>query len=509
MRYLRYVALASSSFALAAAVVAGASADQQPKAKPSPRPPAFAFGGFVRSYDFTRQNASGFANTFKAMNQGSVNTAVSLRANYRFNNSPFSIGATYLYANPGACVSSVSHLSIPCGKHSFVSQGSEPVNPDDTLPGYEMSTLYEAYLQYKDPNATVRLGNQVVNSPWANPSDSRLKPVAFQGLDASFRIDARWNAEVMYMARFEGRATSDFDNATLLTSHPADAPGAASNIFTPGGTSITTPGFGYARLGFASGNLSANVHYYGFLDIANAVWLDAKYAWSNPRKPFVAVQLGSESNAGRAVVGKISSQVFGVQAGFTPLRNLDLTLAYDLVPQRSDTLSLPASVSCGSNNQIKTAAGVTFPYFLPAGGTTNCFANPDGTTTVYYGGWASPYTDSYATDPFFTTQFAQGMVDRRSPGQALKFGATYVIGDKHFRFIASRAYYTYGSSIAGVSPTQETDLDGTWFFRKPAAGAYHGFSLRHRYAERTQANTQLFGGTPIFKYNRTQLEYDF
>ena len=87
------------------------------------------------------------------------------------------------------------------------------------------------------------------------------------------------------------------------------------------------------------------------------------------------------------------------------------------------------------------------------------------------------------------------MADRRSPGQALKFTATFQPGDKQFRFIASRAYYTYGTSIAGVSPTQETDLDGTWFFRRPAAGAYRGFSLRHRYAERTQSNTQLFGAT--------------
>ncbi len=492
---------------MVAAATAGAA--PLPNAKPSPKPSLFTFGGFVRSYDFTRQNASGFPQTFKAMNQGSVNTAVSLRGAYRFNNSPFSIGATYLYANPGACISAASHLSIPCGKHTFVSQGSEPVNPDDTLPGFEMSTLYEAYLLYKGPNATVRLGSQVVTTPWANPSDSRLKPVAFQGVDASYKINARWSAEALFMTRFEGRASSAFDNATLLTSHPADAPGVASNIFTPGGASIVTPGFGYTRLGFAAGNLTANLHYYSFVDIASALWLDAKYAWLNPRKPFVAIQLGSQSDSGRAVVGKIRSEVFGVQAGITPLHNLYLAVAYDVEPQRSDTLSLPASITCGTNDQIKTAAGVTLPYFLPAGGTTNCLANADGTTTVYYGGWASPYTDSYAADPLFTTSISQGMADRRSPGQALKFTAMFQTGDKRFRLIASRAYYHYGTAIAGISPTQETDLDGTWFFRKPVSGAYRGFSLRHRYAERTQANTQLFGGAPLFKYNRTQLEYDF
>ncbi len=509
MRFLGCALLAGSAFALAATASAVASAGGPPKIKPSPKPPAFTFGGFVRSYDFTRQNASGFTQTFKAMNQASVNTAVSFRGAYHFNNGPISIGATYLYANPGACIQPASHLSLPCGKHTFISNGSEPANPDDTLPGFAMSTLYEAYLQYKDPRTIVRAGNQVVTTPWANPSDSRLKPVAFQGLFAAYKFNAQWSAEVMYMARFESRASSDFDNATLLTSHPADAPGVAANIFTPNGAAITTAGFEYAHFGFSAGNLSANLHYYGFVDLADALWFDTKYTWANPRKPFIAIQAGSENDSGRAVIGKIRSQVFGVQAGITPLRNLDLTVSYDVAPQRSDTLTLPAGVICGSNNQIKTSAGVTFPYFLPAGGTTNCLTNSDGSATVYYGGWASPYTDSYATDPLFTTSISQGMADRRSPGSAWKVSATWQTTDKRFKFIASRAYYSYGLALAGISPTQETDLDGTWFFRKPGPGAYHGFSLRHRYAERTQANTQLFGGTPLFKYNRTQLEYDF
>src|SRR5581483_2337455 len=114
MRSFCSIVLVSASLAISATGFAGA--DTPPKIKPSPKPPAFTFGGFVRSYDFTRQNASGFAQTFKAMNQGSVNTALSLRGAYKFNNSPFSLAATYLYADPGTCVPAISHLSLPCGK---------------------------------------------------------------------------------------------------------------------------------------------------------------------------------------------------------------------------------------------------------------------------------------------------------------------------------------------------------------------------------------------------------
>ncbi|HEX5274176.1 MAG TPA: hypothetical protein VFW34_02795 [Candidatus Rubrimentiphilum sp.] len=499
--------LAGSTLALAASASAAASAESSPKPKPSPKPP-FTFGGFVRSYDFTRQNASGFPQTLKAMNQASVNTAVSLRGAYRFNNGPFSVAATYLYADPGSCIQAASHLSPPCGKHTFVSQGSEPVNPDDTLPGYALSTLYEAYVEYKTPALTVRVGDQVINTPWAPSSDTRLKPSAYEGVDASYKFSAMWSAEATYMSRFENRVSSAFEDSTLLTSFPSGAAGTAPNMYTPGGGPIRTPGFAYGRLSYAYGNIAANAHYYAFIDIANALWLDARYAAKAPGKPFVALQLGSESNAGRSVVGKIQSTIAGIQIGSTPVRNLDVAFSYNYIPGRSDTIALPYGVSCGSNNQIKTVPGVTFPYFLPSGGTTNCLSRPDGTTSVYYGGWASPYSDSFATDPLFSSEFSQTMVDRRSPGQSIKLGATLWSSDKRLRLIASKTWYSYGNE-AGMSPTQELDLDGTWYFRTPGLGAYRGFSLRHRYAERTQADTQLFGGTPLFKYNRTQLEYDF
>lgn len=508
MRLLRCLPCICLSLAVSAQALAAAA--DPPKVKPSPKPPAFTFGGFVRSYDFTRQNASGFPQTFKAINQASVNTAVSLHAAYKFNHSPVSVAATYLYANPGSCVTALSHSALPCGKHTFISGStSEPLNPDDTLPGYVLSTLYEAYIQYAAPQLTIRAGDQVINTPWAPSSDSRLKPSAYEGIDASYKFSGKFSAEAMYMTRFENRVSSAFEESTLLTSFPSGAAGIASNIFSPGGGPIKTPGFASGKLGYAYGNMAINAYYYAFLDIANAFWLDAKYTMKGAGKPFVALQLGSEGNAGRSVIGKIGSAIAGIQVGATPIKNLDLAVSYDYLPQRSDTISLPQGVSCGSNNQIKTAPGVTFAYFLPSGGTPNCLSRSDGTTTVYYGGWASPYSDSFATDSLFTSEFSQTMIDRRSPGQSLKVGATLWSTDKRLRLIAGKTWYSYAND-AGTSPTQELDLDGTWYFKRvPSVGPYRGFLIRHRYAERTQNNTQLFGGTPLFKYNRTQLEYDF
>lgn len=498
------------SFALLGGASAVAQTPASPSPAPSPTPNPFTYAGYVRSFYFTRQNADGYPQTAGQINQASFNTAVSLHGAYQFANGPFSVGATYLYANPlNGCASPQSHLTPPCGKHKFTGSQPVPVNPDDTLPGFELSTLYEAYLQYKDPSLYVKLGNQVINTPWANPSDSRLKPVAFQGGDLTYKFSSAWTGQVSFMDRFESRASSAFDDSTMLTSHPADGPGEESNIYHAGGGPIRTGGFGYARAGYAAGPLTANLHYYTFVDIANALWFDGKYTLTSPLKPFVAVQIGTEQNAGASVIGKINSQVFGIQGGISPWNNVDLTISYDTIPQKSDTVVLPAGVSCGGNNQIKATPPVTFAYFLPSGGTTNCFNNHNGTTTIYYGGWASPYTDSYATDPLFATSISQGMADRRSAGNGFKVAATVYMYRKRIKLIASRAWYQYGNGTSGVSPTQETDVDGTYYFSPVGKGTYHGLSLRHRYAERTQAFTEFFGGSPLFKYNRTQLEYDF
>jgi len=538
-KHLLRAAVAGAAFVLSA--VAGAMAQSAtPAPAPTATPNPLTYGGFARSYYFTRTNASpyGLPQTTNVLNQASFNTAVNLHAAYTFADH-WTIGGTYLYANPlNGCSTAQDQLQSggPCsGKTAtFVSGNSSvlyplpPTNPDNTLPGFELSTLYEAYLQYKDDRLFARGGNQLFNSPWANPSDSRLKPVAFQGGDVSYKFTPHWNAEAAFMDRFEDRAQSAFVNSTLLTAtNIIDASGAASNLLLPKYSAVTTSGFGYGRLGYADAHLTANLHYYDFVDIANAEWLDAKYLLSQPSayKPFIALQAGNETNTGKAVIGKINSQVVGLQVGATIQKNVDVALSFDYIPEKSDSFAtgLPAGTICNPappsqppaktpvGNQISVTAGsAPFMYFLPSGGTPNCILNPNGSATVYYGGWASPYTDSYATDPLFTTSISQGMADRRSPGASSKLQATWYGDNRQIRLIASYALYAYGNSTTGVSPTHEDDLDATYFFsRVPKSGAYRGLSLRHRYADRTQVFTQFYGGLPVFKYNRTQLEYDF
>lgn len=502
-KYLFRVLFMAAAFALCGAGIASAQTSATPK--PSPTPTAFTYGGYLRDFYFTRTN---FPEITKTQNQASNNAAVSLHAGYDFGGG-LSIAGTYLYANPfNNCEDPALHVtkSSPCYKsRAFGPAGG--TNPDDTLPGYRMSTLYEAYLQYKDQNAFARLGDQVINTPWANASDSRLKPAAFRGGDFSYKLGGNWLVEGMYMNRWEDRVASDFTNTTILTQNGLypDA-GGVSNTGIKAGGWVTNNGFYMGHAGYTASGLTANAYYYAFDQIANAFWADAKYGWKAYGKPFIALQGGSEVNTGTSLAGKINSQIFGVQGGYSPWKNVDLTVGADFIPVKSDAIALPAGTTCTANHLIKGR----LMYLLPGSGTPNCVpGNTPGTATVYYGGWASPYTDSYATDVLFDTSISQGMVDRRSPGSGVKLAGTFYADSKQVRVIVSHAWYVYGNGTVGLSPTQETNVDGTYFFSKVGKGPYHGFSLRHRYADRTQSFTAPYGGLPEFKYNRTQLEYDF
>lgn len=476
-----------------------------PRVTPSPDP--LSFRGYLRIYDFTRQNA---IPGVKAVNQQSIEPGLSLHADYRFGSSPISIGGSYLYATPfNGCPNPATHLHPPCGGYTAPTSN---LNPDDTLPGYALNTLYEAYVQYKDPRLYVKLGNQVINTPWANASDSRLKPVAFQGGDAIYTAAGGFSAEVMDMTRFESRTNSAFDDKTLLTSvnNLGSNPGLPSYRYFAGGQGVSTGGFQYGRLGLASkSGFTTNLHYYHFDDIANLAWFDARYTvLAQPMKPFIAVQAGRETNTGASVLGTIDSSVTGAQLGASVTRSVTLTLGYNFIPQHSETVTTPLGVTCSAAHVAGARAGFSLPYFIASNGPS-CITNANGTTTYLYGGLASPYTDSYATDPLFTTSISQGMADRRAAGSGVKMALTYTSPDRRLVFVTSRAYYDYGNAAVGEQQTSEFDADAQYNFNRPRPGSYKGLLVRYRYADREMANTRQYGGAPYFKYNRAQLEYDF
>jgi hypothetical protein len=535
--------LASTSFALAetsATPATNGTSVAQASPAPTATPNPFSYSGYVRSYYFTRQNASnnpgtqwdtGKSSASNALNQASWNNAFSLHADYNFTGGGWYVGGSYLYANPtGSCEPAALHAKGgACTAGGANSPAPPSTYPDDTLPGFGLSTFYEAYVAYKAYDFSGKVGDQLFNSPWANPSDSRLKPAAFQGADFGYTLSNGLTLEAADMIQFENRTASNFSSTTLLTSYPAGGGGQASNLYYPGGAGKTTNGFIYGKVGYvapssAPQQWSADGYFYGVSDLVNMYWADGKYTFSKvPFTPYVALQGGYEQNAGASYIGKVQSSDIGIQLGATVKQNFGsflVTAGFDDVPGKTDTVDLPKGVTCGTNNQI-TAKAATLSYLLPLD-APQCSLNSNGTANIYYGGWASPYTDNYATDPFFTTSISQGMADRRSAGTSYKIAATFTSTNNRFVFFASDAWYNYFYGVTPVgangSTTNEWNLDGTYYLgvRKNPKAPFKGLVLRDRYAQRFIPNgfyptgaTFVGGGLPLFKYNRAQLEYDF
>jgi hypothetical protein len=541
------IVLASTSFALAETSATPVStktvAQAEPAATPTPNP--FTYRGSIRAYDFTRQNATNYPGVqwnpakynSNAVNQASFDAAVDLHADYHFAGGGWYVGGGYFYGNPfdGQCVNAALHAKGGV----CITQVPPNTNPDDTLPGFTMSTFDEAYLGFKSSNFSGLVGNMLLNNAWAGSYDAtRVKPAAYQGADFTYTpASGGLNFEAADIIQYENRTSSVFGQSTLLTSYPAGGGGIASNIYVPscsGATckGINTDGFFMGKIGFNSpatqqNSLSANGYLYNVSDIVNMWYGDLKYTWSHTAfTPYVALQGGLENNTGASVVGKINSQVIGVQVGATYKSKIGSvlgTFGFDSIPWKTDTVTLPKGVTCSGTTNTISARGASLNYFLP-NQVPDCLTS--GTQTqIYYGGWASPYTDNYATDPLYTTSISQGMVDRRAAGNSYKVAGQFTSTNNKFVFIASDAWYQYGNNITQTLPqfgsytslsTNEWTLDGRYYFSQNKPGQlYKGLMLRYRYAQRAIPDTYFasgatwLGGIPLFKYNRAQVEYDF
>jgi hypothetical protein len=444
---------------------------------PAPKLPAkkpFLINGDLRAYDLFRTNGEQNASN---PNREAFNFGGSLHVEYHVPSSNFYLGTTY------------------SGAYPFGLTGKDPAantHVDNTLPGFPLSTFDEAYAGYSNAYTQVKVGDQIINTPFANAADSRIMPAAFQGASAAVRLAPGWTLLFDDMDRFESRTSSGFGRYTLLT---APVPG-ASNSLAPSTTEKDTSGFVMPALQYQGARFGIAAFDYSFSSIANLFYTQAQFNLDPhiAANPFVGAQYATESNASQSTIGKIENSTMGVQFGATLAKNLVFTASGDYAPWNNETVTL---AKCSAANEATTG------IFLPSGGTPDCVAHANGTATIYYGGIASPYTDSYAADPLYTTALTQGMADRRSAGVSEKLAATYQPLNKQLRVIVATSWFNY-INPAGPNLTKEFDADATYFLNKVKPGRYHGLSVRYRYGDRTQPTLPY-----DFKYNRAQLEYDF
>lgn len=475
-------------------------------------PPLFTYAGDLRAFYFARTNGNTCL-TCKAKgspNATAFNFGGQVHGQLNIPHSPWVLGATYFGANPFGA--NAPGLLSNIGYNPLV---------DNTLPGYSISLLGEAYVQYKTAGTFGQIGKEVLSpqqSPWAPNSDSRIEPTAFQGALLNGSLTPDLSIGAMYMARFRSRVTSAFDANTLLTScNTAFSTGkgpvmGAPGVFTVPGDPCNKPQKNKGFLQFSAvdklgaGSVVASVYDYEVYDITRISWVTTQWNFNkaSTSNPYVAAQFLAENDIGAALIGTVHNHTYGGLFGATLSRNLNLTIGYNYSPFTTDVV--PAARCKGTMTSPQPATpGVIF------GGVANTAATglPPGTVQCYGGGVASPYTDNYATDPLFTTQISQGLADTHKAGSGVKAALTWLSNDKRIRLIVSDARYDYGlpgmsGSTGNADSRDEFNADITYFFNRVRNGPYKGLSIRQRYADRTQSFSPF-----NFKYSRTQFDYTF
>ena len=107
----------------------------------------------------------------------------------------------------------------------------------------------ELYLQYKSEAFYLRLGRQLLNTPFINPQDGRMSPTFVQGLYGNLQLSKQWNVEGGWLNRIAPRSTSRwFGVGESMGYYPQGLleTGQAANYFS----NITSAGIGILGLHF-------------------------------------------------------------------------------------------------------------------------------------------------------------------------------------------------------------------------------------------------------------------
>ncbi len=425
--------------------------------------------GQIRSYYFSRDYGASGPNTF---NQD----AFALGGMLNIQTAPFLGGF-------GAGVSFYTANAL--GANDFSGAPTYP-HLDATLMGARQSlnALGQAYLQFAIPKMLlIRAGDQVINTPWLNNSDSRLLPATYQGIYAEYSPISAVKLYGLREFRFKSRTSSDYfkDNNYYPATFSGDTLYGGSPALSASAPQTSgTLAFGASADVFG---LKAQAWYYDFYQFANTFYGDANYTVKTGTDfdPFIAAQImrqwsnsslldGTKINNSSIPATSVNNTSWGVQVG----------------------LNYSAFSNVIGKGQLAWSYNEILPHTGAVGG----------------GAIVSPYTVGLATDPLYTTSMIRGLVEL-GPGNAWKVKWTQNLLDKSILLMAAFArYHTY---FQGAS--NNTYLDVTYFL----PGMFKGFSVRDRVEVSNGlcayngclGNGAGFNKSHSFIYNRVMLTYTF
>jgi hypothetical protein len=375
---------------LAVAIIAAA-----PAPGPSPSPKVVV-SGRVRAYNFTR--------SYKTDTRDTQATSIALKLHVE--TAPRDgLGAGLTYYSPTP----------------FSNAANAPNELETSLPGVTLNTLAEIYAQYRSHGTLVRVGRQTVQTPFANPADSRTIPVTYEGIGLTQALARGWTLWAYRIDRVKNRTVATFTPTSFVT---------------------TTPTGGFAALGLARASKRGafQAWAYRFDRLSTLLYADGTttFASSHGWRISGAAQFATENGLPNSVLGPIAGHLYGARL-LAGARNLEFGLAYDRVP--------------------------------------------DVPGTYKRGALLSPYTFGDNSDPLFTTLIGASLVEKASPGQAYTLSGTFTSTDKRFKGILARGRFDLLTTPAvPKNELYETDFDVAYNLLRPRSPTDpHGLWFHERY----------------------------
>ena len=355
---------------------------------------------------------------------------------------------------------------------------------DATLigPNNSINALGQAYLQFKQPWLLVRAGDQEINTPWLNNTDSRILPATYQAVYAEVTPLKDLHIYGLRQFRWKSRTSTDYsrDNYYYKPGFEADTLYGSTEGVLGGAAANGTNGTLAFGTSYALAGAKAQAWYYDFYNFAKMFYTDANYTLKTGTgfDPFIGAQFVRE------------------------------WLGNNAFSQSGVGLNYPISPNQGNYAVDSTAYGVQIGINTPSFGRVfnkgqlfwayNAITPHAG--TLGGGAIVSPYTVGVVWDPLYTSSMIRGLVET-GPGHAWKVKWTQNMFNNHILFMAAFArYYTYFSGVSN-----DTYMDLTYF----PGGDLKGLSIRDRVEVSNASLQNPGGGQYSFVYNRVQLQYDF
>lgn len=238
--------------------------------------------------------------------------------------------------------------------------------------GSSLNTVGEAYLQYRNSDALLRGGRQIIKSPWMSARDSRMLPQTFEGVWGHYKIMPGLQIQGGRVTRFKSRDSVNFykDNLYYPKNYNGDEMYGTTTVLPA--SAAQAPGTTAVGVQWKNASSHAQIWYYDFTDFAKTWYADAGYVFgakSKPVRPFVDAQLMTQSGSGNnnfvlynaALLkhkGGVKSNLWGARAGIK-LHGGAVYLAYNHLANEAGALGGGALISPYGNYTAMYAASMT------------------------------------------------------------------------------------------------------------------------------------------------------